>query len=103
MLIYDHFPYTGRQARWKVPEGVTSALFECWGASGGMPSGLAFAGKIRQVRGGTGPRNIYFYNAPGREGQLGVSYANNAGYAAGVRAVTAGDRPVAQRLRRTGA
>ena len=91
MRIYEHFTYTGREQRWKVPEGVTQATFECWGAAGGMPSGLAFEGKKRQVRGGTGPRNIYFFNSPRHEGQLGNSYPNNAGYARGKKNVTVGD------------
>lgn len=91
MLIRKHFHFTGSEDRWEVPEGVTSARFECWGAAGGLPSELSFAGKIRQVVGGTGPRNIYFYNAPTSEGRLGTTYPNNAGYAAGTKTVTAGE------------
>lgn len=91
MRIYEHFPYTGAKQHWVVPEGVTLAEFECWGAAGGMPSGLAFAGKKRQVVGGTAPRNDSFFNNPWHQTQLGVSFANNAGYAAGIKTVTAGD------------
>lgn len=92
MHIYEHFPYTGHEQRWTVPDGVTEATFECWGAAGGMSSSLAWAGKKRQLKGGTGPRNNRFTNSPTAEGQLGVSYPTNAGYAIGVKAVTAGDQ-----------
>lgn len=91
MLIYEHFRYTGSKDRWTVPEGVTEALFECWGAAGGMPSDLSWQGKKTQVVGGNGPRNVYFYNAPNSQGQLGHSYANNAGYARGKRTVSEGE------------
>lgn len=91
MHVYKHFPYTGKEQRWSVPEGVTQALFECWGGSGGMPSGLAVEGKKRQVVGGTGPRNDSFLNSPFKVAQLGVSFSNPAGYAAGIRPTTAGD------------
>lgn len=91
MRIYEHFRYTGAEQSWTVPEGVTEAKFECWGAAGGMPSDLARAGKKRQLKGGTGPANKSFTNSPTAQGQLGVSYPNNAGYAMGVKAVDEGD------------
>ena len=34
------FAYTGSQQTWVVPTGVTSVTIECWGASGGVYSGL---------------------------------------------------------------
>lgn len=91
MRIYKHFPYTGKEQRWVVPTGVTEAQFECWGAAGGMPSDLSFEGKKREVVGGTAPRNDSFFNDPNHQGQLGVSFANNAGYAAGIRTVSDGE------------
>lgn len=91
MRVYKHFPYTGSEQRWTVPTGVTSATFECWGAAGGMPSGLAFEGKKRQVMGGSGDRNSAFFNDPNHEAELGKSFANNAGYAAGLKNVSEGD------------
>lgn len=91
MRVYRHFTYTGKEQRFVVPEGVTEALFECWGAAGGMPSTLAWEGKKREVVGGTGPRNDSFFNNPYHLAQLGNSFANGAGYAAGIKPVTAGD------------
>lgn len=91
MIVRKHFHFTGSEQRWEVPEGVTSARFECWGAAGGLPSELSFAGKVRQVVGGTGPRNIYFYNSPVSYDRLGTTYPNNAGYAAGTQAVNPGE------------
>jgi hypothetical protein len=92
MRIFKHFSYTPNEQRWAVPEGVTSALFECWGAAGGMPSSLAVEGKVREVVGGTGPKNDSFFNNPHQQGsQLGNSFANNSGFAAGIRTVTPGD------------
>jgi hypothetical protein len=91
MHVFRHFTYTGHEQRWAVPEGVTQAVFECWGAAGGMPSSLAVEGKKREVVGGTGPKNDSFFNNPFHQGALGNSFANNAGYAAGIRTVTVGD------------
>lgn len=91
MLVYQHFVYTGQEDRWAVPDGVTSATFECWGASGGLPSDIAWQGKVRQVVGGTGPANTFFYNLPTAETRLGTSFANNAGYAKGTLEVTTGE------------
>lgn len=91
MRVYEHFPYKGKEQRWTVPEGVTEALFECWGAAGGMPSDLAFEGKKREVVGGTAPKNDSFFNDPNHQAQLGVSFANNAGFAAGVKSVSEGE------------
>ena len=91
MRAYDHFRYTGTEQRWVAPKGVTQALFECWGAAGGMPSTLAWHGKVRQVVGGSAPTNNVFYNNPNGQGQLGVSFANGAGYAQGLKTVSEGD------------
>ena len=91
MLIYEEFPYTGHSQRWSVPKGVTTAFFECWGAAGGMPSSNAYEGKVGQTRGGSGDRNIGFDNHPLHDSALGRSYANNSGYAAGVKPVKEGE------------
>jgi hypothetical protein len=91
MYIFKTYTFTGQEQRWAVPEGVTQALFECWGAAGGMPSALAVEGKVRQVIGGSGPANNSFTNNPYKAKELGTYFANNAGYVAGVRTVTPGD------------
>ena len=92
MRIYHHFPYTGSVQSWTVPDGVTEATFECWGAAGGMPAGGgAFAGNVWVTYGGWGPVNIWYTNHPNTQNQLGQSYANNGGYAMGVKPVTKGE------------
>lgn len=89
MRIYSTFRYTGRAQQWKVPAGVTEALFECWGASGGMSSTLVVNGRVGEIRSSAGQRNADFTNR--NSAGLGRSYANGAGYAKGRKAVTAGD------------
>lgn len=91
MKVYKHFPFTGRVQTWAVPKNVTEAVFECWGAGGGMPSYLEFHGKAGQTMGGSGPTNSRFYNSPASETQLGASFANGAGYVSGKRTVTEGE------------
>lgn len=87
MKVFEHFPYTGGAHSWTVPAGVTTAHFEVWGAAGGAASNVEHAGKVNQVMGGSGRANNRFTNAPGGESDLGLTYANGAGY-------TAGDLPV---------
>lgn len=87
MKVYKHYRHTGKEQRWAVPAGVTAARFECWGAGGGVASGLHYAGKVNEVVGGSAPANTFFYNGPSSETALGISYSNGSGY-------TAGDWPV---------
>ena len=90
MRVYDHFPYTGGVQYWTVPTGVTSARFECWGGAGGCAAYWADASKTGTVFGGGSPPNSLFTNSPSLVAQLGRSFANGAGYAAGTRTVVPG-------------
>jgi hypothetical protein len=91
--VIQNFRYTATGAqRFVVPEGVTTCRFECWGAAGGMGSSVAWApAKTNVLVGGSAPKNQYYSNNPSQEPQLGYSYANNGGYAAGDIATTPGE------------
>lgn len=91
MQIVERFVYTGRSQKWQVPKGVTSATFECWGAGGGMSTQLTWYGKVKEVRGGSGPTNNDFTNHPDNDVNLMKTFSNNAGYAKGVKATVEGE------------
>lgn len=89
MKIYGTYSFTGRAQQWKVPAGVTEAVFECWGASGGMSSTLVVNGRVNETRSTSGDRNIDFTNR--NSAGLGRSYANGSGYAKGRKTVKEGE------------
>lgn len=91
MIVYENYPFRGFPEVWRVPKGVTEAVFECWGAAGGMASGVVDEIRAGVTHSSNAPVNNQFTNHPSKAGALGVSFANNAGYALGVKTVAEGE------------
>lgn len=91
-IAYRVWSFNGVVQRWTIPIGATSVFFECWGAAGGMACPPVNQGAVNKLRGGGAAVNSKFTNTPGEwKGQLGVSYANAAGYTSGYIAVAPGN------------
>lgn len=91
MRVFRTFPYKGFPEIWRVPTGVTEAIFECWGAAGGPASSVVDEGAVGVTNADNPVPNDDFTNNPNLDGALGTSYSNNSGYVIATRSVRVGE------------